>query len=378
MRKEFSRLQAEDERRGAVRTNAARYGYISFRSAGLRLPQRTRNALAKLHGVLCHPSNERLARMLLLDGASPEIVAGAKDLVCMICARLSAPGAAPQVSAKKPQRFNEECLMDTFYVWLRDGSKWAVTHILCGFCIQHGGDIAKDASSQHAADVLNDRWVSVFGPMQRVQVDAGTEFRGHFEKLCRMMDIMIVVIPPSNKWKHGLCERHGAILKLMLLRVVWELGIVNEWELRYALSMALSAKNKMLRKCGYSPLQVVTGKDTLCPAALADQLASGQTRTVVNHDAAFDVVANRMGRIRAQAISAFAWLDSHEALRRGLCARSHPPALAFLTPGTEVVYKQQGATRRLHDLMEAPQGPCVVVAMEGVNNVWLLEIEAPW
>ena len=40
----------------------------------------------------------------------------------MICARLSAPGDAPQVSAKKPQRFNEECLMDTFYAWLRDGS----------------------------------------------------------------------------------------------------------------------------------------------------------------------------------------------------------------------------------------------------------------
>ena len=373
VRKEFSRLQAEeDERRGDVRTNAARYGYISFRGAGLRLPQRTRNALAKLHGVLCHPSNERLARMLLLDGASPEIVAGAKDLVCMICARLSAPGAAPQVSAKKPQRFNEECLMDTFYVWLRDGSKWAVTHILCGFCTQHGGDVNKDASSQHAADVLNDRWVAVFGPMQRVQVDAGTEFRGHFEKLCRMLNVMIVVIPPSNKWKHGLCERHGAILKLMLLRVVWELGIVDEWELRYALSMALSAKNKMLRKCGYSPLQVVTGQDTLCPAALADQLASGQTRTVANHDATFDVAVNRMERIRAQAVSAFAWLDSHETLRRGLCARSHPPALAFLTPGTEVIYyKQQGATRRLHDLMEAPQGPCVVVAMEGVNNVWL-------
>ena len=65
--------------------------------------------MAKLHGLLCHPSNERLARVLLLDGASLEIVAGAKDLVCMICARLSTPGAAPRVSAKKPQRFNEEC-----------------------------------------------------------------------------------------------------------------------------------------------------------------------------------------------------------------------------------------------------------------------------
>ena len=151
---EFSRLRAEeDERRGDVHTNAARCGYISFRGVGLRRPQRIRNALAKLHGVWCHPSHERLARMLLLDGASPEIVAGAENLVhticelhgvlchpsnerlarmllldgasqeiaagaqnlaCLICARLSAPGAAPQVSAKKPQRFNEECLMDTF------------------------------------------------------------------------------------------------------------------------------------------------------------------------------------------------------------------------------------------------------------------------
>ena len=53
-RKEFSRPQAEeDERRGDVRTNAARSGYNSFRGAGLPLLQRTRNALAKLHGVLC-------------------------------------------------------------------------------------------------------------------------------------------------------------------------------------------------------------------------------------------------------------------------------------------------------------------------------------
>ena len=242
MCQEFSRLRAEeDERRGDVHTNAARCGYISFRGVGLRRPQRISNALAKLHGVwchpghpsherlarmllldgaspeivaggenlvhticelhgvLCHPSDERLARMLLLDGASQEIVADAQNLACLICARLSAPGAAPQASARKLQRFNEECLLDTVYAWPRDGSKWAVTHILCGSCTQRGGDVTKDASSQHSADVLNDRWVAVFGPTQRVQVDAGTEFRVHFERLCRMLDIMIVVIPPGNE-----------------------------------------------------------------------------------------------------------------------------------------------------------------------------------
>eukprot|EP00972_Heterocapsa_arctica_P029411 4329397-Heterocapsa_arctica.AAC.1 len=61
----------------------------------------------------------------------------------------------------------------------------------------------------------------------------------------------------------------------------------------------------MLRKCSYSPLQVVTGQDSMSPSALVDQLASGRARATVNHEVTHDAQMHRMERIQAQAMAAF-------------------------------------------------------------------------
>lgn len=58
--------------------------------------------------------------------------------------------------------------------------------------------------------------------------------------------------------------------------------------------------------------------------------------------------------------------------------RSYPPRYV-LSPGMEVwCYKQQGKVRRLHDRETAPQGPALMVAMEGVRNVWLRDHGSLW
>ena len=83
-----------------------------------------------------------------------------------------------------------------------------------------------------------------------VLVDGGSEFRGQFEIMCRMYDIIkLSVLPTSAKYKASLVERRGAVLKLMLLRVIHELSIAKEQELRIALAMCCQAKNRLLRKC---------------------------------------------------------------------------------------------------------------------------------
>ena len=118
VREEFQRLQhAEEERRGDVRGGAARYQFMSFGGPGLRFSRVVRNALAKLHGVLGHVSNEKMARMLALEGANREVLEACKALRCEICSRLAPPQADPKVSAQQPRTFNKQTLHDTFFIF---------------------------------------------------------------------------------------------------------------------------------------------------------------------------------------------------------------------------------------------------------------------
>lgn len=74
--------------------------------------------------------------------------------------------------------------------------------------------------------------------METLHVDGGPEYKGHFEALCRLYAIHLDVLPTGSKWKAGLAERHGAVLKLMVLRMIHELSICTEKDLRFAVVMA--------------------------------------------------------------------------------------------------------------------------------------------
>ena len=126
VRKRFSQLSKEEAaRRGDVSGISARYGYISFDGPGLLVNRPTRNLFAKLHGNLCHPSNQRLARMLSVAGFASDIVEAAKHLRCQICERIAAPAANPKVNEKRPTCVNQLVGSDSFVC--SPASKYAVS-----------------------------------------------------------------------------------------------------------------------------------------------------------------------------------------------------------------------------------------------------------
>ena len=157
----FRRLQREeDERKGDYSGIGSRYGYCRFVGPSLRVNKAIRNQVAKLHATLGHPSGERLARMLKLQGARAEVVQAAKDLRCEICARVRPPLSAPKSSATGPERFNAHCSMDSFFVSDADQVRWSVTHIVDGFCSLQYAMLSKNPSSQTSCSVLldHDSW----------------------------------------------------------------------------------------------------------------------------------------------------------------------------------------------------------------------------
>ena len=133
--------------------------------------------------------------------------------------------------------------------------------LLMVFVLCSTPSVSKNPCSNTSSELVFERWILVHGPMKTLYVDGGPEFKGQLEALCRLYAVHLEVLPVGYKWKAGLAERHGAVLKLMILRMIHELSLCTDKELRFAVAMACQAKNRLLRKCGRSPIQVTQGQD---------------------------------------------------------------------------------------------------------------------
>ena len=349
------------------------YDYVYFQGASRQGPYKVRQALAHLHVVLGHPSADRLKRMLQISGCSSTVLQTAEGLTCQICQAVRPPGAEPKVSSQRPTRFGERILSDSFYVWDMTGERFNVTHVIDGLTEYHVGSASKNPNSYLTTELLQEKWCAVFGPPEVLQTDGGKEYEEVVPQLGRLLDFRHEVVPPGAKWRQGQVERHGAIVKLMMMRTIHTQQVKGLEEIRLVAAACFSAKNRLCNKAGLSPLQAVTGKDTVVPTSIMDQLCSGHVKFAMNTQLELKEALRRAERIRASAVDSFNWIDCNDTLRRALHARSRPPKLEGINEGATVYVHQpppcrRGQARRLQD-HASWDGPGVVVCVERQQNV---------
>ena len=301
-----------------------RYGYITFEGPGQMAPRRIRRALAHLHATLGHPSNERLLRMLSLSGAGQQIMQAARHLMCEVCARVQPPRDTPQIAASRPTSFNSRLSGDSFFVWDLDGKKYGVVHFVDALTDYQICDAADFPTSKFVARLLRNQWYGVFGPPDVLLTDGGREFLRIMETTNELFGVQHEVIPDGAKWRLGHAERHGAILKIMIMKMVQSHSLRGIDDMRVAAGAAVAAKNRLTNLGGASPLQAVTGRDTMIPASLMTQICSGKMKFVVNQEISREETLQRAERIRQAAVEAFMWVDAHQSLRKALQVSSSP------------------------------------------------------
>ncbi|CAE7216981.1 psaC [Symbiodinium sp. CCMP2592] len=323
-----------------------KYDYIYFEGASGSLSRELRSTLAKLHVVLGHVSNVKLKRMLHLNGAKDHILQAAGDLRCQICQMVTGPTAPPRAAYDRPQRFNQRVVADAFFIWDSDGTKYAVIHAVDAFSMYTG----------------------VFGPPDIVMTDAGSEFAAHTEALLRAFDVQHEMVPPTVKWRMGLAERHGAVLKLLVMKTVKTTTAKGYSETKECVLAAVAARNRQMRVGGFSPAQIVLGKDVAIPAALLQQISSGHFRYVLNQDLAFDEARRRNEEIRYAASQAFIWADGHETLRKAINSRSRHPRLEMLYEGAVIYFYDPPGSRKGNKLKGVPLEFVRLAALEEVEG----------
>lgn len=82
------------------------------------------------------------------------------------------------------------------------------------------GIVSKNWSAEVTAELLQHRWCAVFGPPELLQTDAGREYEDVIQKISKVLDFRHEIVPPGAKWRQGQVERHGAVVKLMMMRVI--------------------------------------------------------------------------------------------------------------------------------------------------------------
>ena len=349
------------------------YDYVYFEGNARQGPYKIRQALAHLHVVLGQPSAERMQRMLQMSGCSQLVMKTAEGMKCQICQAVRPPGAEPKVSGQRPTRFGEKLLSDSFYVWDAGGERYNVTHVLDGLTEYHVGVASKQPSAAVTSDLIQSKWCAVFGPPEILQTDGGKEYEEVVQRLGRMMDFRHEVVPPGAKWRQGQVERHGAVVKLMMMRTIDVQKAKGLEEIKLVAAACFSAKNRLCNRLGLSPIQAVTGKDVPVPTSIMDQLCSGHIKMAMNAELDLKDAMRRAERIRASAVDSFNWIDSNEVLRKGLQSRSRPPKLETIYEGVTVYVHQpppcrRGQARRLQD-HASWDGPGLVVCVERQQNV---------
>ncbi|CAL1153094.1 unnamed protein product [Cladocopium goreaui] len=349
------------------------YDYVYFDGVARQGPYKMRQALAHLHVVLGHPSMERLVRMLMISGCSNQVVEIAKGLRCQICQAVRPPGAEPKVAATRPTRFGERVLSDSFFVWDVKGERFNVTHMIDGLTEYHMGLVSKQVGADVTTELLQNRWCAVLGPPEVLQTDGGKEYADVVQRVSRLLDFRHEVVPPGAKWRQGQVERHGAIIKLMMMRVISTQQAAGLEEIKLVAASCFNAKNRLCNRAGLSPLQAVTGKNTTVPVSVMEQLCSGQVRFAMNEELELRDALRRAERIRAAAIDSYNWIDSNQVIREGLNRRSRPPKLEGIFEGTTVYVHEpppnrRGQHRRLQD-HSSWDGPGLVVCVERQQNV---------
>ena len=130
----------------------------------------------------------------------------------------------------------------------------------------------KDPSAEKTTQLLRDRWIGVFGPPSILMTEQGTEFRGILEPLLTFA-VFHEVVPPTAHWRMSLAERHGAVLKVLLMKVIKETVVTGLEDLQSAVALVTASRNQQVRVAGYSPVQLVFGRDSTMPGTLMDALA---------------------------------------------------------------------------------------------------------
>ena len=266
--------------------------------------------MKKLHYQFGHPRSQRLKSLLKNAGITDEEYDQCIDEIsegCEICKKYQRTPSRPIVSLPLAKDFNDVVAMD-----LKEWKKGSI-YILYMIDVSTRytrAAIIKNKERNTIIDNIMKMWIGTgLGCPSKFLVDNGGEFDNRdFKDVCENLGIIIMSTAGYSPFSNGLCERNHAVVDLMLEKII---AGDSECKLENALAWAIHAKNCLEMSAGYSPYQLVFGRNPKLPSVLHDNPPALEGTTI---NSSFAEHLNNLFSAR----KAFVKAESSEKIRRAL------------------------------------------------------------
>lgn len=301
----------------------------------------------KLHSTLGHPKSLRVIDTLKASGCEDrELFDKLKELdtKCEVCMKWGRPHPKPIVSLPLANTFNETVALD-LKVYINN--KIYFLHLIDHATRFSQAEVIRSKSQETIVNAIFTKWIGLFGRPRKFLTDNGGEFLNEsFSQMCYKLGINMKTTGAEAPWSNGLCERHNAILGEAVSKVIEETGVSVE----IALAWAVAAKNAIHNIYGFSPYQLVIGKNPVFPSILEADLPQLEDSTSIQ------IVAQHLNALHS-ARKAFVEAESSHKLKRAMKAKTRTHSNTIYCPRDRVFYKKPD--------IDQWRGPAVVLGQDG-------------
>ncbi len=314
-----------------------------------------KTTIKKLHLQFGHASGERIWKLTedagWVNGLAEERKIELKNKVlkqlaeCEICVRYKKNPPKPVVGLTWGTKFNEAISLDLGEF---EGKRFMVmVDMVTKYC---QAKWVKDKTPESIMNGLMDGWLRIFGPPAKILTDNGGEFQNEKVRIMyERWNIKMLTTPAESPWSNGLCERTVGLIKEGIRKMTEEENVKKEM----ALGWVVFAKNCLSSKGGFSPNQLVFGRNPVIPNLVDEEgmsvvsMERGQEEEIVKEN------LEAMQKAREVTIKNESCMKIRTAMRKNV--REH--RIEEVMINDEVYYKREEEKQW--------RGPAKVIGVDG-------------
>lgn len=289
----------------------------------------------KLHQQFSHPVADRLIKLVKNAGVeNADLIEAIKDVGshCDTCKRYKKSNPRPVVSLPLASEFNDTIAMD---LKTYRNNEIYFMHVIDHATRFSAASVIRSKKKEVIVGQFFKHWVAVFGSPRRILSDNGGEFaNSEFIEMCENLNVNFLTTAAESPWSNGLVEKHNHIIGEAVYKIMEDINCSVE----IALCWAVNAKNSLQSVYGFSPHQLVFGRNPNLPSAFENKLPALEGVT------GSKLIAANLNALH-KAREEFIKLESSEKIRRAMRAKTRTHSNVTYFSGDDVFYKRDDETR---------------------------------
>src|SRR5215469_7839953 len=321
----------------------------------IKTPNLWKGKLIKLHRQFGHSGEEKIWRLMEeafckdedFQMRKSEMRKKLKEIEgnCDTCKKFQKNPPRPVVALPLASKFNEVIAMDLGELERRRFILFvdmATNYIQAAWI--------KNKTPKEITKSILGKWIGVFGAPKKILTDNGLEFQNEEVKLLTEgFGIEILSTPAESPWSNGKCERMVRLVKDGMRKLLEE----ETRNFEIALNWTLAAKNCLMMKSGYSPNQLVFGRNPYIPNIMEDE------RTLEAEEIDESNIMGENLRAMHKAREIHIQQESESRIRKALRKNIREHKYEDSNIGDKVYYKRENEKRW--------RGPGRVIGRDGKN-----------